>query len=164
MWCFEECKNRKQGKGARGILKRRWEGRQEKKRRLLRLDSSKEWGISEGKYQGLKVEQLFSDLTKCMCVCMCPCADIGGKVKGPHCMSCSIIPYLSPLRQSLSLNLELGWRPTSIRDPTVSTMLTLGFQAHLAVLSFALGCRGFMLMQQDLLSTLYLVSFLVFMG
>lgn len=43
----------------------------------------------------------------------------------PHedvrCPSLSLF-YLTPLRQELSLNLELGWQLASLSDPPVSTL------------------------------------------
>lgn len=35
-------------------------------------------------------------------------------------VSCSVMLHLIPLRQSLSLNLELGWQSTSSNNPPVS--------------------------------------------
>lgn len=58
-----------------GNQKSRWEGRQEKKRGLLGLDSGEEWGISEGKYQGSEVvnlklnNYLVTLLNECVCAC-----------------------------------------------------------------------------------------------
>lgn len=91
-------------------------------------ESGKERGIPKEHNRGLKVGQLFYVITKdCVwSVCMPGSCD-GGEVKGPHYMSYTIAPHLSPSRQSLSLNLGLGWWPASPRDALVSSLLALGF-------------------------------------
>lgn len=61
-----------------------------------------------------------------MCVCRYKLPVYGVEVKGGHQVSSSITLRLIPLRQDLSLDLELGWQPASPCDPLVSNPHSTG--------------------------------------
>lgn len=60
-----------------------------------------------------------------LCMCVCLCVRAGEQDYGSQRRTLAVLPYYSPLRQSLSLNLELGWQPASFGDPPVSPTPTL---------------------------------------
>lgn len=57
-----------------------------------------------------------------MHLCMCPC--ICEEVRRGHQVFRSVALCLVPLRQSVSLNLELGWCSASIASPPVPAGVT----------------------------------------
>ena len=55
-------------------------------------------------------------------------------------MSYSVALNLSPVRQGLSLNLELGWWPASPSDPPVSTpTIAVDMRNHTTLFTLVLG-------------------------
>lgn len=57
----------------------------------------------------------------CLCVHVCVglCAYAHTEARGRCQMPCVVMLHLIPLRQGLSLKLELGWQPASLSDPPV---------------------------------------------
>lgn len=86
--------------------------------------NGKELGIPEKKiteaWKLLKLNNYLVSLLNIVCVSR---GCYRGEAKGPHWVSYSITSHLNPLRHSLSLNLEQGWRPASLRDALVSALL-----------------------------------------
>lgn len=58
---------------------------------------------------------------------------------GRHCVLCSVILCLSPLRQGLSLYLELGWQPASPSDLPLTPVLS--YRQCKQCLAFHMGAR-----------------------
>ena len=76
-----------------------------------------------------------------MCVDVCTPVCRQGLEQGVRCSDLSLFTYNS-LRQGLLLELELGWRPTSPRDPPLSSPHSAGLQVSVRPRpAFYMGCR-----------------------
>lgn len=56
-------------------------------------------------------------------LCVPPPQKVHAEVRGGHRLFCPITLCHIPLRQGLSLNLQLGWWPASPSNPSASTLI-----------------------------------------